>query len=68
MNGRDDVKGAAALADLTPEHRERLRAAVRLMIAYLLDNATLNCNNETEPEVESVSATDGRVVQLHLEL
>ncbi len=58
----------AALADMSPEHRERLRAAVRLMIKHLLDSASLNRENGIQTDNEPVQATASDAVQLGLEL
>jgi hypothetical protein len=60
--------GKAALQNLTPEQKERLRVAVRLMMDFLLDNAALNRQNETRTKAMSVQATEPREVQLRLEL
>jgi uncharacterized protein Smg (DUF494 family) len=64
----DGERGKAALQNLTPEQRKRLRAACRLLIDYLVDNAVLNCKNETSTNTSSVQATEPRVVQMRLEL
>ena len=48
--------------DLTPEQLERLRAAVRLVVNYLLD-----CQNEIKTNEECCQATVPQVVQLRLE-
>ena len=68
MVAREDESGAAALQNLTPVQQERLRAAVRLWIQYLLDNAPLNRQNEKQTDEECVVATELPGVQLHLEI
>jgi hypothetical protein len=65
---REDERRSAALQDLTPVQQERLRAAVRLWIQYLLDNAPLNRENEKQTHQERVKATELQVVQLRLEI
>jgi hypothetical protein len=57
-----------ALEELTLEQRERLRAAVRILIDYLLETASLNEQNQTQTEAESELATEPQAVQLCLEL
>lgn len=54
--------------DLTPKQLQRLRAAVRLVVNYLLDSHYSNCQNEMEKDVERTNATTTNVVQLRLEL
>lgn len=54
--------------DLPPEQLQRLRAAVRLVVNYLLDSHHSNCQNEMEKDVERINATTANVVQLRLEL
>ena len=61
--------GVLALEDLTPEQRERLRAAVRILIEYLLETAPLNDEeeDETQAEEDSALAADPQPVQSRLE-
>jgi hypothetical protein len=56
------------LDDLAPEHRARFGAAVRLLIDYLLDTASLPCENGTTPDATSLCAAEIQAVQLRLEL
>ena len=65
---REDESGSAALQNLTPVQKERLRAAVRLWIQYLVDNASLNRQNEKQTDEERVVATELPGVQLRLEI
>ena len=55
-----------ALEDLTPEQRERLRAAVRILIDYLLDRASLKDENETQTEAKDEPDAEVQAVQLPL--
>jgi hypothetical protein len=57
-----------ALEDLTPEQRERLRAAVRILIDYLLETAVLNGQDETQTEAASEPVTEPQTVQSRLEM
>jgi hypothetical protein len=59
--------GLVALEDLTPEQRERLRAAVRILIDYLLDRASLKDENETQTEAKDEPDAEPQTVQLPLE-
>ena len=68
MVAKDDESQAAALQNLTPVQKERLRAAVRLWIQYLVDNASLNRQNEKQTDEERVVATELPGVQLRLEI
>ena len=63
-----DERDKAASQNLTPEERERLRAACRLLLDYLVDNAALSCENETSTDAMSVQATEPQAVQMRLEL
>ena len=61
--------GVVAFDDLTPEQRERLRAAVRILIDYLLEQASLNDEeDETQAEkVDSEASAEPQPVQLPME-
>jgi hypothetical protein len=59
--------GVVALEDLTPEQRERLRAAVRILIDYLLDRASLKDENETQTEAKDGPEAEPQTVQLPLQ-
>jgi hypothetical protein len=60
--------GIVALEELTPEQKERLRAAVRILIDYLLERASLNRQNQTQTEAGRELAAEPQAVQLCLEL
>jgi hypothetical protein len=61
--------GVVALEDLTPEQRERLRAAVRILIEYLLERASLNDEeDDTQAEEDNASPAEPQPVQLPVEL
>jgi hypothetical protein len=59
--------GVVALEDLTPEQRERLRAAVRILIDYLLDRVSLKDKNETQTEAKDEPDAEAPTVQLPLD-
>jgi hypothetical protein len=60
--------GTLALEELTPEQRERLRAAVRILIDYLLEQASLNSEeDETQAEVDNVIPPEPQPVPSRLE-
>jgi hypothetical protein len=60
--------GVLALEDLTPEQRERLRAAVSTLIEYLLERASLNNEeDDTQAEVDTEPPVEPQPVQLRLE-
>jgi hypothetical protein len=58
-----------ALEELTPEQKERLRAAaVRILIDYLLEQAALNRQHETQTEADSELVAEPQTVQSRLEM
>jgi hypothetical protein len=58
-----------ALEDLTPEQKERLRAAVRILIDWLLEQASLNNEeDETQAEMDGVPISEPQPVPLRLDL
>ena len=58
--------GVVVLDDATPEEMERLRAAVRILIDYLLESAALRdqAETQTEAEAENWTAISGEVKKL----
>jgi hypothetical protein len=54
--------GVVALEELTPKDRERLRAAVRILIDYLLEQAALNDHSETQAEADSELVAEPQTV------
>jgi hypothetical protein len=61
--------GVVAIKDLTPEQSERLRAAVRILIEYLLEKASFNNNeDETQAEANTVPSFEPQLMQLCLDL
>jgi hypothetical protein len=56
------------LEDLTPEEIGRLRAAVRILIEYLLERASLNDDeDDTQAEEDTEPSVEPQPVQLPLE-
>jgi len=51
----------------SPQEMERLRAAVRILIEYLLERAPLNDQDETRTEAEDEPATEPQTVPLRLD-
>ena len=68
FNQGESENAALLLQNLTPVQKERLRAAVRLMINFLVDNASPNRHNEKQTKVESQKATEIQAEQLRLKL
>ena len=57
-----------AFEDLTPEQKERLKAAVRLLVDYLLEQASLNDEEaEIQAEVDREPTREPQPVPLRLE-
>ncbi len=59
--------GVVVFDDATPVEIEQLRAAVRILIEYLLERASLNDDNETQTEAEDEPDAEPQTVQLRLE-
>jgi len=59
--------GVVVLDDATPQEMERLRAAVRILIEYLLERAPLSDQDETRTEAEDEPATEPQTVPLRLD-
>jgi hypothetical protein len=67
-NEGESEEAALQLQTLTWVEKERLRAAVRIYIGYLLDNAPHKRQNEKQKKVESEKATELQAEQLRLKL
>jgi hypothetical protein len=60
--------GGVALEDLTSEQRERLRAAVRILLDYVLEQVSLKDEeDETQAEADGVPSPEPQPVPLRLE-
>jgi hypothetical protein len=50
------------------KHGGTNRAAVWILIDYLLEQAALNAHHKTQPEADSEPAAEPQTVQLHMEM